>query len=244
MQFSVKDTGIGISEENQHRLFKSFSQADASTSRKYGGTGLGLAISKRLTELMGGTIWCESAPGEGATFHFTINFGLKDTSKEFLPELEPTEGSKETTIPLDGYWQGKRALIINENHTDEKILGYLLINFGLMIGIADDEDLALDAIHSSGIDLVFVGIYTASSTNLDFVRRVLDTTPEEVRPLVVGLVNHPSNEERFMCMANGVDAILSTPFNSEELVRVMNILSAPASMEVKVKNEALLNRTS
>jgi signal transduction histidine kinase/CheY-like chemotaxis protein/ligand-binding sensor domain-containing protein len=110
IHFAVKDTGIGIPEDRRDRLFRSFSQVDASTTRKYGGTGLGLAISKRLTELMGGTIWVESEPGKGSTFHFTIKveqaFGLaRDGVSEASTELA-----------------GKRVLIVDDNATNRLIL--------------------------------------------------------------------------------------------------------------------------
>ena len=79
--FEVSDIGIGIKEEIQKHLFDSFSQADVSTTRKYGGTGLGLAICKKLSELMGGRIWVESEPGKGSTFYFTIKMGKQKVQK-------------------------------------------------------------------------------------------------------------------------------------------------------------------
>ena len=81
LHFSVRDTGIGIPPDRLARLFKPFTQADASTARHYGGTGLGLAISKRLVELMGGKMWAESVPGEGSTFHFTVNVQAETASR-------------------------------------------------------------------------------------------------------------------------------------------------------------------
>ena len=110
LHFSVRDTGIGIPLDRQSRLFKSFQQVDASTTRHYGGTGLGLAISKRLAELMGGKIWVESDAGKGATFHFTI----------------PARAPAATTPPA---WQrhqpqlaGKRLLVIEDNATNRRII--------------------------------------------------------------------------------------------------------------------------
>lgn len=111
LQFSVSDTGIGISEDAQKKLFSSFTQADASSTRKYGGTGLGLAISKRLTELMGGTIWIESTEGEGSTFYFTVNLPIA--------EALPKHAAKHPSIQEI---KGKRVLIVDDNETNRNIL--------------------------------------------------------------------------------------------------------------------------
>jgi PAS domain S-box-containing protein len=110
LQFSVRDTGIGIPPERIDRLFQSFSQVDASTTRRYGGTGLGLAISRRLSELMGGRMWVESEVGEGSTFHFTIR-----------AEAAPVP----TPVYLQGAQpdlRGKRVLIVDDNETNRRIL--------------------------------------------------------------------------------------------------------------------------
>lgn len=110
LQFTVRDTGIGISEKHLPRLFHSFSQVDESTSRRYGGTGLGLAISKRLCELMGGNIWVESEPDRGSRFHFTIRAGVA--------EGQPPAGPMAETAHLSG----KRVLIVDDNQTSRQLL--------------------------------------------------------------------------------------------------------------------------
>jgi len=108
LHFAVRDTGIGIPADRMNRLFQSFSQVDASTSRRYGGTGLGLAISNRLTEMMGGRMWVESEPGKGSTFHFTIV-----AESAVLPFREAWEQPQ---------LRGKRALIVDDNATNRQIL--------------------------------------------------------------------------------------------------------------------------
>jgi len=110
LRFSVSDTGIGIPAEKMDRLFQSFSQLDASTSRRYGGTGLGLVISKRLCELMGGTMWVESKVGKGTTFYFTIEAeSAPAPTRDYLHEVEPQ-------------LEGKRVLIVDDNPTNRDIL--------------------------------------------------------------------------------------------------------------------------
>jgi signal transduction histidine kinase/CheY-like chemotaxis protein len=121
LHFSVRDTGIGIPKDRLNRLFQSFSQVDASISRKYGGTGLGLAISKRLAELMGGEMWVESEEGKGTTFHFTISaetdpkFSIQDLLSSEQPQLA-----------------GKRLLIVDDNATNRRILVLQTKSWGII----------------------------------------------------------------------------------------------------------------
>ncbi len=120
LHFAVRDTGIGISEEGKARLFRSFSQVDASTTRRYGGTGLGLAISQRLAELMDGTMWVESQPGVGTTFHFTI-----------LAQAAPT-GLRPYLDTSQPQLAGKRVLIVDDNATNRFILTLQMQSWGML----------------------------------------------------------------------------------------------------------------
>jgi signal transduction histidine kinase/DNA-binding response OmpR family regulator len=119
VHFAVRDTGIGIPSDRFNRLFRSFSQLDASTTRRYGGTGLGLAISKRLAELMGGRIWAESDVGQGSTFHFTI-----------VAESGPPPGEAPSPGPAS-VLAGKRVLIVDDNRTNRRILQLQVEKWGL-----------------------------------------------------------------------------------------------------------------
>ena len=120
ISFALRDTGIGISEEGKARLFRSFSQVDASTTRRYGGTGLGLTISKRLAELMGGTMWVESEPGVGSTFYFTIL--VQEAPTILHAYLDPTQP----------YLVDKRILIVDDNATNRSILTLQTQSWGML----------------------------------------------------------------------------------------------------------------
>jgi PAS domain S-box-containing protein len=134
LQFSVRDTGIGIPENHRHRLFESFSQAEVSTTRRYGGTGLGLAISKRLSELMGGTIWVESELGMGSTFHFTI-------------VAQPAEAPPQPhRAGIHASLAGKRVLIVDDNATNLEILRRQVESWGMLAETASAPSEALASI--------------------------------------------------------------------------------------------------
>jgi signal transduction histidine kinase/CheY-like chemotaxis protein/tetratricopeptide (TPR) repeat protein len=155
LHFAVRDTGIGLTEEGMGRLFQKFSQADSSTTRKYGGTGLGLAISKLLAELMGGSMSVESAgPGQGSTFRFTI---------EGKPAALPA-GAKREFIGEQPALKGKRILVVDDNATNRRILALQSAKWGLVVKDSADPlavpamlaaerfDLAILDMHMPGMD--------------------------------------------------------------------------------------------
>ncbi len=137
LHFSVRDTGIGIPVDKQARLFKSFQQVDASTTRHYGGTGLGLAISKRLAELLGGKIWVESDAGKGATFHFTIS----------------AKAAAATTPPAwhlpQAQLAGKRLLLVEDNQTNARIITHRARQWGMTVESVTNSAECLRLVESS-----------------------------------------------------------------------------------------------
>ena len=131
LHFSVCDTGIGVSAEQLPRLFESFSQADTSTTRRFGGTGLGLTISKKLVELMDGSIWVQSEDGKGAEFHFTAHFGIAESSP---PRVALTASEI----------AGKRFLLVDDNASAREILKDMLLTLGMQGQVAESGDEALE----------------------------------------------------------------------------------------------------
>ena len=147
LRLGVADTGIGIAADKQHRLFKSFSQIDSSTTRQYGGTGLGLAISKKLAELMGGTMWVESEPGRGSNFLFTIQVRAAESA---VPQFDGVHAAL----------AGKRILVIDDHATQRAVVARHVRHFGAEPICATSADEADDCIASgSRIDVALVDLH-------------------------------------------------------------------------------------
>jgi signal transduction histidine kinase/DNA-binding response OmpR family regulator/HPt (histidine-containing phosphotransfer) domain-containing protein len=170
--FAVRDTGIGIPADRLDRLFRSFSQVDASTSRRYGGTGLGLAICSRLTEMMGGRIWVESEPGKGSTFHFTIV-----TESAVLPIREAWEQPQ---------LSGKNALIVDDNATNRQILTMQTRSWKMDSRSTDDPRQALEWIKAGdSFDVAIVDMQMPEMDGVRLTREIRRHRDREKLPVVM-----------------------------------------------------------
>jgi GAF domain-containing protein/CheY-like chemotaxis protein len=150
LHFAVRDTGIGLSDAGKRRLFQKFSQADSSTTRKYGGTGLGLAISKLLAELMGGSMWAESAGlGLGSTFHFTMR----------APEAELPAGTRRDFLGVQPALKGKRILVVDDNETNRRILALQMAKWGMSVQDSSEPVRALEMLAKARFDLAIVDMH-------------------------------------------------------------------------------------
>ena len=176
IRFTVEDTGIGIPPEKQDRLFKSFSQVDASTTRKYGGTGLGLAISKRLAELMGGRMWVESSgePGQGAKFHFTV---AMSSARQELSEWEKEHRS---------LLLGKRVLVVDDNPVNLRIAERVTTRFGMIPALYFNPDSALAAVRSGlDFDVALIDMQMPEMDGVALTRALKEVPPASERPMIL-----------------------------------------------------------
>jgi PAS domain S-box-containing protein len=174
LRFSVRDTGIGIPAERMHRLFESFSQVDASTTRRYGGTGLGLAISKRLAELMGGTLSAESEEGNGSTFHFEI------AAREAAAPSSPAR--------LDGEQQtaGRRLLVVDDNATNREILRRLAQSWEMLVEVVERPRDALDLVRRGDpFDVAVLDMQMPEMDGLELAREIRRYRDETALPLLL-----------------------------------------------------------
>jgi PAS domain S-box-containing protein len=224
LHFAVSDTGIGIAPEQQRKLFRAFSQADTSTTRKYGGTGLGLAISARMVQMMGGEIWLESEIGQGSTFHFTIPFGLARG-----PVAQPVSGEP-TQV------HGLPVLVVDDNATNRRILEEMLTNWGMRPTVVEGGRQALAALERArgeGEPFALV-LLDAMMPEMDGFT-LADRIGQDVSlaaPTLMMLSSANRREDAARCQKLAVSAYLTKPVKQSTLLdAIMTALGPSASID-------------
>jgi PAS domain S-box-containing protein len=219
LRFSVRDTGIGIPAERMPHLFESFSQMDASTTRRYGGTGLGLAISKRLAELMGGTLWADSEEGKGSVFHFEI------PTREVAPPARYDRGEAAPRIA------GKRLLVVDDSATNREILTRQAESWGMLVEAVERPADALDRVRRGDrFDAAVLDMQMPEMDGLALAREIRRYRDEGALPLVLlTSIGRPAVGRG----APEFSAQLTKPVKAsqlyETLVRVLAVEAAPGS---------------
>jgi PAS domain S-box-containing protein len=218
LHFAVRDTGIGIAPEDIPRLFHSFSQVDASTTRRYGGTGLGLAISKRLSELMGGKMWVESELGAGSTFHFTIHVQAAPAEhripRTLATVVQDIDHSLAERLPL-------RILLAEDNVVNQKVASHMLARIGYRVDVASNGLEVLQALHRQPYDVVLMDVQMPEMDGLETTYHIVAEWPADQRPYIVAMTAHALIGDAEKCLAAGMNDYISKPVRLETLVAAL-----------------------
>ena len=219
IRFDVEDTGIGIPAERQEAIFESFTQADGSTSRKYGGTGLGLAITKQLAELLGGKLTLSSKEGKGSVFSLTIPAGLDVASQPLLDKncvIDRTDSSEENTEQPE--FSG-HVLVAEDVETNQMLIKILLNKMGLDVTIAADGEKALQEVQKQEFDLILMDMMMPHMNGYEatkVIRKEGITTP------IIALTANAMKGDDTKCLEVGCDGYLSKPIDQAQLMQILD----------------------
>lgn len=216
LHFSVRDTGIGIPEDKQKRIFEAFAQADASTTRRFGGTGLGLGISSRLVEMMGGSIQFESTEGRGSCFHFEI--AVQVLAAEMADERKTVQ-----TNALAGEESDVELLILlaEDNPVNRKLATRIIEKAGHRVIAVSNGREALERIAVQDFDLVLMDVSMPEMDGLEATTAIRTRYPDR-KLQIVAMTAHALIGDREMCLAAGMDSYLAKPIKPEELIATIN----------------------
>ncbi|WP_442918734.1 ATP-binding protein [Limnobacter sp.] len=221
--FSVKDTGIGMSEEQCAELFKPFSQVDDSSSRRYGGAGLGLSICKNLVELMGGKIWVESTPTQGSSFHFTVNcvepeFTIQPEDLYALKLLHQSPSTAQGPVapPL----LKKHVLVVDDHQLNRMVASEMLKKWGAKVSLAVNGVEAVQACLSEQFDIVLMDLQMPEMDGFEATRQIRENMGNAAPP-IVAVTASASKQDRLEILNAGMCEHLIKPFKKETLIQII-----------------------
>lgn len=233
VRFEVEDTGIGMSKEQQNKLFQSFEQADSTTTRKYGGTGLGLVICKRLATFMGGEVGVLSTLGQGSTFWFTAH--LETARSEYIPSK--IEANKQTASrrlqQLNESDSATRVLVVEDNQFNQQIATELLEAVKCEVTVAENGKIALDFLAHQKFDCVLMDIQMPVMGGLE-ASRILRKLPGLTDLPVIALTANAMNEDRAHCLSAGMNDFVSKPFSPDVFYSTLLHWVAPEARQMAI----------
>jgi CheY-like chemotaxis protein len=232
LHFSIRDTGIGLSAESQERLFQSFSQADASTTRRFGGTGLGLAISRKLVELMGGGIGVTSTLGQGSTFWFYLPFDcVAGGDTVAVPAAIPPAPVSARVTSSAGAPTGARILLVEDNQINLLVGLNQLKKLGhLNVDIARDGREAVEAWQRGGYRVILMDCQMPEMDGYEATRKIRQLELERRLPAtqIVALTASVTRTDREQCLAAGMNLFISKPVDETALRTILDQALAAA----------------
>jgi CheY-like chemotaxis protein len=231
LQFSVRDTGIGLAREKMDALFAAFSQADSSTTRKYGGTGLGLSICKKLVAMMGGGIWVESVLGQGSTFFFTVRMAALSGEEETQARgtgprgahIPPPLAAPGTALPArqqpPTIFSGCLVLLAEDNHFNQMLAVEILTNRGMTVEVANNGKEAV-AMAGPRFAAVLMDIQMPEMDGFEATRLIRQKEGCAGIP-IIAMTAHAMEGYRERCLEGGMDDYVTKPFEPAELFAVL-----------------------
>jgi two-component system, sensor histidine kinase and response regulator len=219
LHFSVTDTGIGLTPEQQELLFQSFQQADSSITRKYGGTGLGLAISKNLAQLMGGEVGVESRVGEGSTFWFTVRAGVVRHTGLTVPAGLTSLGEPLDMV-LPAAPGGTRVLLVEDNEINQLVAQEILRDAGYVVEVAENGQIAVDMVRQRDWDVVLMDMQMPVMDGLQATACIRKLVNRTGLPIIAMTAN-AMQRDRDRCLAAGMNDFVTKPVDPEELFKIL-----------------------
>jgi CheY-like chemotaxis protein len=230
VRFEVTDTGIGIPPQIQESLFQAFTQADASTARKYGGTGLGLNISRQLVEKMGGRMGVESVENEGSTFWFTVLFAKADEDQ--VDEVRNATKSGGGTMTRRRA-KDLRILLVEDNMVNQAVAMGMLKKLGFAAQGATDGKKALEILSKTDFDLVFMDIQMPIMGGFETTSMIREgkARGRNKQVPIIAMTAHATKKDRQACLDAGMDDYIPKPISSQLITEAMNRTLSPALLE-------------
>lgn len=223
MRFVLSDTGIGMSEETVAGLFQPFSQADSSTTRKFGGTGLGLAISMKLLNLMGGHFEVDSKPGKGTEFRFDLLMGVEEgqhTNERRRRKANAAGVLKQQLLASARSLQGTSVLVVEDNHINQVVVSQFLKLSGMDVTLANNGQEALEKLQTQDFDVVLMDLHMPVMDGIE-ATKLIKANPRFADLPIIALTADVVEEERLHCLDIGMVDFVTKPINPDTLIATL-----------------------